>query len=201
MNDTVFIYVLKDPLLGDIRYVGKAKNPKVRYLKHLKVREKTHKSNWIRYLLSKGLKPELEVVDEVPDSEWPSWEAAYIQFFKESGQPLVNGTNGGEGVSGHVHSERTREKIRASHLGKLRGTYSPEHRRHISEALSGRELSEAHRKSLSISHAGKIFSFETRQKMSVKQTGKTLSAEHRAKIGASNKMSRENKLKEKLCPT
>lgn len=97
MMPTVFIYALKDPDTGQIRYVGKAANLKNRIRDHLRGRGKGYRANWIRSLLVRGLKPVLEVVDEIPEVDWRSWEAAYIEYFRELGCCLVNGTNGGDG--------------------------------------------------------------------------------------------------------
>lgn len=94
-----FIYALKDPVTGLIRYIGKSDAPKKRLCRHLngaKTGEKCHRSDWLRYLQSKNQKPLIEIVDEVPESEWQSWEVAYIQFFKDSGCDLTNATPGGE---------------------------------------------------------------------------------------------------------
>ena len=43
------IYILKDPITNDIRYVGKSDNPDKRYLSHINEnRNNTYKENWIK---------------------------------------------------------------------------------------------------------------------------------------------------------
>lgn len=169
--NTVFIYALKDPVTDKIRYVGKSKAPKERLRKHLNSpRERTHRIHWIRSLQTQGLKPVLEIIDEVPVEEWPQWEVAYIQYYIEEGCSLVNGSLGGEG--GHSPSEETRRKISEANKGKHFGTMPLEVRKKIQQAFLGDK-----------NHFfGKHHSSESRQRMSRSHTGKTFSEERRRKI-------------------
>ena len=62
-----YLYTLKDPETSDIRYVGYSKRPKSRLWEHIRDAKKgvkTHKSYWISNLLSKSLKPILDIVLE-----------------------------------------------------------------------------------------------------------------------------------------
>lgn len=96
---TTFIYTLSDPRTGEVRYLGKSDNPFARFKKHL-IRAKisdTHKNCWILGLRGLGLIPHMELLDEVPDSEWQFWEQEYIRVFQAIGIRLVNGTDGGDG--------------------------------------------------------------------------------------------------------
>lgn len=119
---TTFIYVLKDPETGEVRYVGKSNDPPRRLRRHCfrAPRESFRSARWVSSVLSRGFWPTLEIIDEVAESEWPQWEAAYIQFFRESGCELVNGTDGGD-------CGPSRRGLKSS----------PEHRRRISESLTG----------------------------------------------------------------
>ena len=67
----VFIYVLIDPTTLEIRYVGKTKNCYQRFRHHLvaSANPKSHKRNWIKSLQSQGLKPIMNIIDEVKESE------------------------------------------------------------------------------------------------------------------------------------
>lgn len=60
------IYGLKCPLDGDIKYIGKSKNYKSRYLEHLNeslsIMKDNAKNCWIRVLLMGGLLPELIIL-------------------------------------------------------------------------------------------------------------------------------------------
>jgi hypothetical protein len=163
MPDTVFIYALRDPDTNEIRYVGKSMDPMERLKQHLSGAEfrRTHKDRWLCSAMSRGL-PVLELVAEVPAPEWPMWEVAYIQFFRDEGCHLVNGNDGGEGGSNPV--KEVRDKISQSKLGprnpnfgkkmspesiakrllaivgKKRAPHSEEHRARLSAALKGRAV-------------------------------------------------------------
>jgi len=69
----VFIYCLSDGS-GNIRYIGKTKKYlKQRLYSHIKecnTTRKSHKINWIKSLLNKGVRPIIEVIDEVPEEDW-----------------------------------------------------------------------------------------------------------------------------------
>lgn len=113
--ETTFIYSLSDPTTGAIRYVGKTDDPEYRQRTHLR-KGITIKSKWVQHLLSKGVTPVLEVLDEVPHAEWMFWEQHWIQVVRGWGFDLVNGDNGGLG-----HYRLTREvaaKISATLKGR-----------------------------------------------------------------------------------
>ena len=118
---TTFIYALKEPDTGKIRYVGKSNNPKKRLEAHLGRSKHTgcHREVWISSLKNRGLKPTIEILDEVPKDCWQQWESAWIQFYLEQGCDLTNATLGGEGrdCTGRVISEETRKKISNTLLG------------------------------------------------------------------------------------
>lgn len=160
---TTFIYALCEPDNEDaVRYIGKSNNPKQRLICHFRDArngEETHKADWLRKLVNQGKKPVIEILFEVLDKEWQRWERATIRFFKAVGADLVNGTDGGDGVSwpgelhplfGRGHSEET--KI------KMRKPKSQEHR----EALKGPRPSIQGSKN---PFFGKKHSEETKQKI------------------------------------
>jgi len=84
-------------------------------------------------------------------------EIAWIAYGKNEGWRLANGTDGGEGILGYVHSSETRAKISTAGKGR-RGPW-----------------------------LGKHFSPETRAKMSIVGKNRHFSLETRAKISASKK--------------
>lgn len=157
-----FIYALKEPDTGEIRYVGKANDPKERFRLHLTRARlnigKTHKDNWIRSLT---VTPILEILDEVLVEHWQQWEIAYIEFFRELGCDLVNATPGGDAGPvlcgennfwfGKKHSSETRQKMSLAARGNKRRV--------------GQSPSEDTRQKLSRSHIGKKHSPETILKM------------------------------------
>jgi len=165
-DSLAFIYILKDPDTGEPRYVGKAKNPKVRFSEHVCpyfLRRNTHKNNWIKALLGVGTLPVLEVVAEVPKNEWSFWECRYIEFFKEVGARLTNATRGGEGFTGR-HSQATREKIGNANRGQKRSLETCEKIRLIK---IGHSVSSATREKLRAANLGKFPSAETTAKRRV----------------------------------
>ena len=93
----IYIYGLEDPETHEIRYVGKAKNPKARYRQHLYGHDlsNNHKQNWINSLLEKGLRPELIVLEETDDKHWEVREKYWIKFGLDNDWPLVNISCGG----------------------------------------------------------------------------------------------------------
>lgn len=111
----VFIYCLKDPTTGDVRYIGQTNNPKRRLKQHLKgsIKEKTHLGNWLRSL--EGEEPILALLHEVAENEsWAEEERRYISCARALGVKLVNLTDGGEGFSGLARTPEHRAAIRAA---------------------------------------------------------------------------------------
>ena len=168
MTDTTYIYGLKDPRDEKIRYIGKTSHPKERLGHHIQVKYNNHKSNWIQSLLQIGLTPSMEIIDEVPISEWEFWEKHYMKLFKSFGADLVNSTEGGRGgKDNHNPSELTRERMRIAQLGK----------KHTEES----------KKKMSENRKGIIVSDETRKKLSEVGKGRKMSAESIAKTASANR--------------
>jgi len=103
--------------------------------------------------------------------------------------PLCNLCSGGEGCSGHKHTE--------------------EHKRKVSEKLKGRIVSEETRRKMSISIKGKMVSEETKRKISEAKKGKpsnnkgkVMSEEQKRKISVANKgLKRSEEQKRKMSET
>lgn len=164
MQKPVFIYTLSCPTSGQVRYVGKATNPKRRFRAHLTKasKERNYKANWIKSLLSQGLSPQLEIIAKVPENAWQFWERSYLHCYRSLGFDLVNGTEGGEGFeSGDKHPKLNKGIVTPANT-----------RKKISEALTGIKRSPEFCEKLGASRRGKKHPF----------FGKTLSPEHRAKI-------------------
>ena len=115
---------------------------------------------------------QLEVLDEVPESEWEFFEKAYIKVYREAGYNLVNVTDGGEGVTMTLE---IREKLRISALGNSRAlgaVRSKETREKIRNFQTGKHHSPEAKEKMSKSHRGKTHSLETLEKMRLPQIGK-----------------------------
>lgn len=98
----VYIYALRDPESGSIRYIGKTKHIETRLAAHISKAKGHHTdhhcAHWVRSLLAKGLQPELVIVKELAvDEDWKRAEAAAIVAFRSAGHDLTNLTGGGDG--------------------------------------------------------------------------------------------------------
>jgi group I intron endonuclease len=149
------IYILWDPRNNGKCYIGQAINSLKRYkyghLSSYSLKAKTLKNSWLKSLLAQGLDPVLEILDEVPESEWPFWERYYISLYKSWGFNLMNGTLGGDGIG----------------KGTLSGDKNPSKRPEIRKKLSeanlgvksfwfGKKFTTEHCENLGISKKGKI---------------------------------------------
>lgn len=162
--DTTFVYALCEPDTGEVRYVGKANNPKQRVWDHLKERRHTHKNNWINSLKRRGLRPKLELLLEVSRDEWEYWEREMIVLFRAEGR-LVNATSGGEsGVGGNNRGKPMHPNTRAALQ-----TYNANKK--ISLETRARMSESAKRRPANFKKGSK-HSEETKQKISASKTGK-----------------------------
>lgn len=93
----VYIYALKDPETKDIRYVGKANNPKMRYHQHVNGHDLTnnHKRGWINSLIEKGFVPEMMILEETDENQWEDREKYWIKYGLDNDWPLTNISAGG----------------------------------------------------------------------------------------------------------
>lgn len=173
-----FIYVLRDPRDSSIRYVGKTINPDKRLKGHIWESSKTntHKANWIKSLLSIGLKPTIKVIEECSDNEWEEKEKYYIALYKEQyGKLLTNGTSGGEGgitKPGMKHTAESKKKMSLIKKGKRP---SIETCKKMSESNARHFLNKTHsqetKKKMSIARSGVFHSAEAKQKISLATSG------------------------------
>src|SRR5688572_5293479 len=97
-----FIYVLRCPFSGDVRYVGKGDSLKARLRQHIYEAKtaniKSHKCDWIRSVLKKGGRPIIQVDEMVLDGAcWKEAEQRRIAHYQANGCKLTNGTIGGDG--------------------------------------------------------------------------------------------------------
>jgi hypothetical protein len=88
---------------------------------------------------------------------------------------LRNRTNGGEGVSGLVHTDESKKKMSKASKGNshFKGKkHTEESKRKNSEAHKGKILSEEHRRKVGEAFKGKILSEEHKRKISEGKKGK-----------------------------
>jgi len=159
------VYTLSHPETGEVRYVGiTTAELNTRLIQHISVAKRserhTHKDCWVRSLLDKGLKPTIEVIEEVTVDALNDREVEYIAKFKSDGARLTNSTSGGQ--ANFTVSEETKAKM--------------------SEASKGKKKSEDHRKNIGLASSLRRHTEETKAKMSVIATGRPRTEETRKKI-------------------
>ncbi|NZD50521.1 NUMOD3 domain-containing DNA-binding protein [Rhizobium leguminosarum] len=136
----------------------------------------------------------VEIVDYfIHESQAHAHEMELIDFYgrRDNGTgELVNLTDGGEGASGWLISDETREKIGKAARGR---TLSAEHRAKISEGNRGKKLSPEHIAILIEANLGRVHSEKTKAKSSAAKRGNQYalgtvrSPETRVRISASKR--------------
>src|SRR6185503_10610541 len=96
----IYIYGLFDPRNLELRYIGMTENSiSIRLSGHISEArhssKRNHKVNWIRQLLSEGLVPAIEVLEECTIETWQESEQAWIADCKKFNVRLVNVAKGG----------------------------------------------------------------------------------------------------------
>lgn len=97
-NMRTFIYGLFSTRNNEIRYVGKANDPKERLRHHLygsndKINNMTHKCCWIRKELNDGYKVDYIILEECEFTDWEERECHWINRYDN----LTNTSKGGKG--------------------------------------------------------------------------------------------------------
>lgn len=172
----VFIYALSDPRNGEVRYVGKSRNPQVRLIEHIchsKTKERPKRHAWIKELILLKLKPQLIILEECEHENWKEREIFWIAQYKN----LTNSTRGGDGSGSKFGADNP-------FFGKKHSKVTI---KMLSKIAKGRKHSLATKLKMSQSRIGKKPSKETLLKMSLWQKGKTKSAAHKRKISLSKK--------------
>lgn len=170
-----FIYSLSHPVTNEVRYIGKANNIKERYKSHLCIRKRTdntHKKKWIISLKNEGLKPVIDIIDEVNHSEWEFWEKHYISLYRSWGFNLTNLQKGGGGGNEFTKfSDETKLKMRLAQLGK----------KHTIEAKQKQRLAKIG-KPLTKEHVEKVRQSQLGKKQPLSAIAKTVAAKEKPVI-------------------
>lgn len=185
MATTVYIYGLRDPRDGQIKYVGKAQDLVERMKGHFKgaKRQNTPKNAWLLKLKRLDLCPEMVLLEEVPEMIWPEAERRWITDMRGKGIPLKNICDGGEGRTGPL-SDETKRKLSIAGRGRK---WTPEQRKKASAAQMGHKHSLATKERIRQAAIGRKHTKEAREKMSQVRQGIPKSEEHRKKIGLAHK--------------
>lgn len=160
-----YIYLYYEPTFALPFYVGKGKDD--RAWQHLQPScwKLTPFYNKVKSLIDQGIQPEIEIIDQnLLESEAFALEKVYIQHWGHiPNGPLLNVTDGGDGISGHQHTEETRALIRAKR--QLQEPWNPEQRQQIRERMLGNSYA------LGIKHSA-----EARLAKSIRQKGRAVEA-------------------------
>ncbi len=193
MSEATFIYGLFDPRNYRLRYIGKANNPKARLSSHIHwartSKRNQHNYNWIKQLLREGLRPELEILEEVPIDKWEEAESAWISDARKFGLDLTNRTNGGEGPNGVEFTAERRKQISDRMKGRPTSEYQ---RSRIIEYNKTRIISDEMKKKISEANKGNSYakgtkkSDESKLKMRNAKLGKKMSEEAKEKMRKNN---------------
>jgi hypothetical protein len=191
---TTFIYGLICPKTNTIRYIGKADDVKRRFRQHIYQSKysDSNKNLWIKNLIKEGYKPEIEMIDEVPITDWGYWEDFWIKYYKFLGSQLINEMDGGHGYG--KHSPETIEKIRQSQIGEK----NPMFGKPGIKGMLGKKLSEETKRKISEIKKGKNgfkLSEETKRKISEANKGKTRKGVKRGPMSEEQKKKISDKLK------
>ncbi len=177
------IYLITNNVNGK-RYVGlTSRSVSERWAEHLEEARGSRSQRALTLAIRKYGVPAFTIEQIAEADDWDSLCVAEVDLIESLGTkaPLgYNMTDGGEGCRGLCDEAlgRMREKCR-----KLRHT--TESRQKISEAGTGRIVSDETKARISDKHSGKVLSQEHRQKLSLAKTGKKMpvrSEEHKRKI-------------------
>ena len=115
----VYIYTLEHPTTGEVRYVGQTVNPTLRYKQHLRGEPFRKRKAWMDSLAALGLKPKMEILEEVEEENILDAEWFWIEYLQFLGCRLLNfnaKTVAGSRVRTKARIERARERFRREGL-------------------------------------------------------------------------------------
>lgn len=90
-SDASYIYALKCPIEGKVRYIGKSNNPNMRQYRHISSPVNSKMAAWISDLTRQGTRPILIVLARVRKAENGRFvEQQFILRYHRLGHPLLN---------------------------------------------------------------------------------------------------------------
>ena len=163
-----FIYYLKCPKTGQIRYIGQTKRKSINLRLNMHIQDAKrgkvyHNANWIRQLISEGMKPTIHLLEETSLGDLDEREIYWIKTYRENGYNLTNQTDGGFGHTGFIQSKETRKK-RSESMKKLaqEGFYdNPERSKKLSVFNKGKTIPQEMRDRIANTLRGRPLAEET----------------------------------------
>jgi len=188
----IFIYGIG--FNDQVRYIGKTyKNLNERLKEHLqpsRLKDNTHKNNWIKSILRTGFKPKIFLIETCNEKNSAKREMFWIAYCNKTGRRLTNNTIGGDGAVGWIPSDdniknmkdaQNRPDVLNRNRERMLGNKFA-----LGKTWVGKPKSQEGKDKLSILKTGTRLKEETREKISFKLKGRVLDEEWKKKIGAGN---------------
>jgi hypothetical protein len=109
---------------GEVRYVGKTSqyliDRRKAHLRPKQINGPLPVNRWLKKRRDAGVGFVTRLIEHVPcGQDWAAREKYWIAYYRQQGNRMLNLTDGGEGLCGHVFSQEHREKIsKALRTGK-----------------------------------------------------------------------------------
>lgn len=123
---------------------------------------KIHQRNQYFKRIHSSVQTKVEIIiDNLSEKESFIKEAEFIKFYKNLGYCEANFTNGGEGPSGRIVSQKSREKISSGNKGKIVSQETKDKQSAIRKGKTpynkGNIVTQEQRLNNAISHGSKLF--------------------------------------------
>lgn len=183
-----YVYLIFRPN-GIPCYVGKGKGRRSKI--HATKNTNPHLNSI--YRLNNGELPIVKIKEGLSEKEAFEIEKIFIRVIGREihGGPLVNQTDGGEGVSGYKHTEETKLRMHSWEKGhepwNKGNAWDEETKAKMREAKLGTKQSPEHRAAIGAAHKGRKRPPETGAKITAAKLGKKASEKTKAKLRQSNR--------------
>jgi len=151
---------------NEVFYVGKGSGKRAQ--------SKRRNIYWRNIVKKYGYRIEI-IKENLTEQEAFQLEIEWITLMKDIGLAKANLSTGGEGPSGHRHSEKTKQRwsdLRKGNGNPLFGKiHSSETRKKMADTRYGKVATAETKKKMSKTHRGKVCSVETRNKMALAAGG------------------------------
>lgn len=197
-----YVYIIVDPSKNyEPVYVGKGTGN--RAFTHLNRKDKHPLTLRLSKMRNKNIEPKFSFYSCESEELAFFIEEELIQKYgrkdKKTG-PLLNLTDGGEGICGRIVTNETRKKLSIALRGKV---LSEEHKQKLSKSGKGKKRSQEVIEKIRSCHIGKKRSTETCEKIKLAKQGQKYSETARENMskgqtGKQHTEDRNNKIREKL---